>query len=333
MNILVTGGAGYVGSHTVRLLSKSSHNVIVIDDLSTGHEWAISSEISLFKCNLTNLDKLNSIFELNDIDAVIHFAAKSIVSESRENPIQYFDNNIIGSINLFKTMIKHDVKSLVFSSTASVYGNPISDLISEDHPLEPISVYGLSKLMIEKILRELFITYNLKSVSLRYFNAAGADSDGTIGEQHPNETHLIPNAINSIISNKNHNSFKIFGNNYKTKDGTCIRDYVHVNDLATAHLKGLNYLLKNSVCEAINLGSGKGYSILEVIKEIESISQKKIDREFFPPREGDPPILTADIKKARIILNWEPQFSSLSRIIKDAYNWHKNSHKITSTNN
>jgi UDP-glucose 4-epimerase len=218
-------------------------------------------------------------------------------------------------------MLKHNVKKIVFSSTASIYGEPNESMISEEHAQLPINVYGQTKLTIEKILKALFYSDNLCSISLRYFNAAGADPCGLIGEAHPNETHLIPNAINSLLKN-NSDEFHVFGNTYNTKDGTCVRDYIHVNDLATAHFLGLQYLKNKEVCESYNLGAGKGFSVLEILNTIEQISGKKVNFSFKEKRVGDPAILVADIKRARKDLNWNPIFSDISTIIRDAFNWH-----------
>lgn len=321
MRILVTGGAGYVGSHTVRYLNESGADVTVLDNFSTGHHWAVNG-IKLIEADLLDASELESAFRVCNFDAVIHFAAKSIVSESELSPIEYFKNNVSGSINLCEAMLESDVKNIVFSSTAAVYGEPNQEFIAENHPLSPINIYGQTKLAIENMLQELYRSKGLRSVSLRYFNAAGAEPTGGIGEAHPCETHLIPNVINGILSGAN-DEISIFGNDYPTRDGTCIRDYVHVNDLASAHCLSLEHLLDSNICEQYNLGSGLGCSVLEIVKAIEDVSKLPIEFSFKDRRQGDPACLVADINKVKSDLNWEPIHSSINEIIADAYRWHQ----------
>lgn len=318
MKYLVTGGAGYIGSHMVKKLIKSGHEVKVIDDLSTGNEWAVSKDI-LYKINLLDTKSLLNFFENNKIDGVFHFAAKSIVSESIIQPNDYYLNNVAGSINLVNAMIKNKINKIIFSSTAAVYGSQIVSPISEKVDKIPINPYGKSKLMIENIIKDMSQLELLQSISFRYFNAAGASFDTDIGEAHKLETHLIPNIINSYLNKK---SFKIFGNSFNTNDGFAVRDYIHVEDICDAHLLGMEHLHNsNNIYEEVNLGSGIGYSVKEILDEIEKIIKNKISYVIDKPRKGDPDTLIADINKAYSLLNWIPKYN-LNQIIKTAIDWH-----------
>mgnify|MGYP004673360109 CR=1 FL=1 len=321
--ILVTGGAGYIGSQCTLALLEQGYDVTVFDNLSTGHLSTIEKlkqygTLNFFKGDLTNPCDISKFFETTTIDAVIHFAALSQVGESVINPQKYYINNVGGTLNLVNVMIKNNVKKIVFSSTAAVYGNPTKIPIDESQKLEPINPYGKTKLIIENFLDDYDKAYGLKSVRLRYFNAAGADSKCRTGENHMPETHLIPN----ILTADNNQVFKLFGGDYDTKDGTCIRDYINVEDLADAHLKALKYLQSGGETNVFNLGTNKGNSVKEVFKLCEEIKGCKIPLEMCQKREGDPASLIADNSKAKKILNWEPQ-KTLKDSIESAYNYIK----------
>jgi UDP-glucose 4-epimerase len=320
MKVLVTGGAGYIGSHMVKKLQKDSHNVVVIDNFSTGHKWAIN-DCEYINLNLLDKEKLSSFFKKRSFDVVVHFAARSIVSESINSPSLYYLNNFNGSLNLVSEMIKNDIFNIVFSSTAAIFGNPLSKKINEKHPFNPINPYGKSKLMVEYMLMDFCKSLALNAVCFRYFNAAGADTSepNPIGESRNPETHLIPNVLKSIIKKTN---LEVFGNDYNTKDGTCIRDYIHVIDLIQAHMLGISYINENSGFSAFNLGNGNGFSVLDVIKECESITGDNVHYNFSPRRQGDPGILVADSSLARENLGWIPKYNSLNSIIKTAWKWH-----------
>ena len=319
MKLLITGGAGYIGSHMVRYAQEHGHEVVVLDDFSTGNEWAINN-CEVIRVNLIDKEKLAILLKGKFFDGVIHFAAKSLVAESVKKPSLYYQNNLIGSINLIDEMIKNDINNLVFSSTAAIFGNPLANKISENHPKKPINPYGQSKLMIENILEDICLSHEFNAICFRYFNAAGAHYTGEIGESHEPETHLVPNILKSILANTN--TLKIFGNDYPTDDGTCIRDYVHVTDLAQAHLRGLYKLQPQKGFTAFNLGNGDGFSILDVINECEKVSGKNISYDVEARRDGDPSILVADNAKAVNELGWRPQYSNLTDIIRTAWLWH-----------
>lgn len=321
MKLLITGGAGYIGSHMVKYSQICGHEVIVLDDFSTGHEWALK-ECEILRVNLLDQDKLSRILKGRYFDGVIHFAAKSLVGESIKRPDLYYQNNVVGTLNLVSEMLKNDVNNLVFSSTAAIFGNPTTNKITENHPKNPINPYGQSKLMTEKILEDICSVYEFNATCLRYFNAAGAHESGEIGEAHEPETHLIPNVIKAALLNKR--NLKIFGDNYPTPDGTCVRDYVHVTDLSQAHLLSLKYMQQNNGFSAFNLGNGEGFSILEVIKSCEYITNNKIHYEIDNRREGDAAVLVADNKLATEVLKWNPEYRDINNIIKSAYFWHKN---------
>lgn len=324
--ILITGGAGYIGSHTVMSLLENNQKVVIFDNLDTGHLETVeslqkvSSLVSFVKGDLSKFEEIESVFKKHKIDSVMHFAANSIVSESVKNPQKYYYNNVFGSMNLFKAMLENGVKKLVFSSTCAVYGEPKYVPIDEMHPKNPVNPYGASKLMVEEILKDYDKEYGLKSIILRYFNVAGADSNVRIGEWHDNETHLIPNIIKSTFSKSG--SFQIFGNDYNTFDGTCIRDYVNVEDLARAHILALEYLNLNNLSDVFNIGTNDGNSVKEVFNSAKKILNQDVEFTIVERREGDPDKLYADNKKAVEILKWQPK-KNLDHSIKTAYEWEK----------
>lgn len=317
--ILVTGGAGYIGSHMVWLLLEKGYDVVVIDNLEKGHKKAVLGG-KFYNGDLKDKEFLEKVFAENDILAVIHFAASSLVGESVQNPIKYYYNNIYGTLNLVDTMIKHNVKKLVFSSTAAVYGEPENIPILEEDKTQPTNPYGETKLAIEKMLKWMDVAYGLKFVSLRYFNVAGSHPDGIIGEDHNPETHLIPIVLQTALGIRE--KVIVYGNDYNTKDGTCIRDYIHVIDLCDAHLKAIEYLEKNNKSEIFNLGNGMGFSVMEVIEKASEVVGKKIPYEIGPRRAGDPSILVASSQKAQELLGWQQKYNSLETIISTAWKWH-----------
>ena len=321
MKYLITGGAGYVGSHMCKYAQENGHEVVILDDLSTSSDKFISN-FEFLCVDLKDMKKLKAVMGGRKFDAVFHFAANSLVSESVISPAKYYSNNLIGTINLINVMLEENIKNLIFSSTAAIFGYPESDLIDEHHKKSPINPYGKSKLLIEYILEDISSINKLNVACLRYFNAAGAHKSGLIGEDHQPETHLIPNILNSIISNNN--SFKIFGNDYDTHDGTCIRDYIHVNDLARAHQLALDYVIKNKGFHDFNLGNGVGFSILEIIEACKKITNNDIPYQYYSRREGDPSILVSDSSKAINYLGWQPIESSIENIISSAWKWHQN---------
>ena len=334
MKILVTGGDGYIGSHCVLALLRLGYDVVVFDSDSTGHSetaFIISNcnyqgnYLGSIKGDLLERKEIESVFEKQNIDAVIHFAAFSQVAESMRNPSKYYRNNVIGTLNLLDTMIAHDVKKIVFSSTAATYGEPDYVPIDEKHPQRPINPYGRSKLMIENIMDDYDMAYGLRSVRLRYFNVVGADSGNLVGEWHDPETHLIPNILKSTFDGGK--EFQLYGNDYPTKDGTCVRDYVNVEDLADAHVLALNYLNNGGKTDYFNLGTNGGYTVKEVFSECEKVVGKNITIKMSDRRPGDPASLIADNTKAKKILGWEPKHS-LSDSISTAYEWEKKRQNI-----
>lgn len=322
--ILVTGGAGYVGSHTVMALLEQGFDVVVFDSLELGHIETIDTlkkfgNLKFVKGNLKNLDDIRGVFMSNkDIDAVIHFAAYSQVAESVKNPQKYYYNNVFGTLNLLNAMLEFKVNKIVFSSTAATYGEPVYTPIDENHPQKPINPYGMSKLMVEKIMDDYDKAYGLKSVRLRYFNVAGADSKSRIGEWHDPESHIIPNVLKAT-SDK---SFKMFGTDYDTKDGTCVRDYINVEDLADAHIKALEYLKNGGKTNYFNLGTKDGNSVKEVFSVCEEVKGCSIPLEICPRRDGDPATLVANNLKAKDVLHWKPK-NNLKYSVKTAYEWEK----------
>ncbi len=320
MKILVTGGAGYIGSHFVRILMKNNIEVVVLDNLSRGHKESIPENVIFENADLLNYEQLERVLKKYSFDAIVHFAAFAYVGESVEKPELYYENNVVGSFNLIKATLNANINKFVFSSTCSLYGNPKEIPISEKLPTNPINPYAQTKLIIENILRDFDRAYGIKSVFLRYFNAAGADFSGEIGESHQPEPHLIPIVLNTALGKRE--KVFIFGDDYETEDGTCIRDYIHINDLGNAHLRALEYLDNGGNTDVINLGTGEGYSVKEIIATAEKVTGVKIKAEITKRRKGDPAILVADNKKAKEILGWKPEYN-LNDIISSAYNWHK----------
>lgn len=318
--ILVTGGAGYIGSHFIKFIKKHNYEVIVLDNLSRGHREAIPNNVIFENVDLLNYDKLSQIIKKYPITAVVHFAAFAYVGESVENPGLYYTNNVSGSINLIRAISEAGIKKFVFSSTCSVYGNPLTIPISETESTKPINPYAKTKLTIENVLQDFNLYHGMNFVALRYFNAAGADPEGEIGESHDPEPHLIPIVLSTVLGLRE--KVLVFGNDYNTPDGTCIRDYIHINDLASAHLKALKLLDNENRSEVINLGTGTGNSVMQIIHETERITNQKVNYEIVGRRAGDPDILVADNKKAKKVLDWQPEYG-LEEIIKTAYNWHK----------
>lgn len=321
--ILVTGGAGYIGSHCVMALLENNNDVVIFDNLSTGHIETVQTlqkygNVEFQQGDLTNFGDINSVFKNFNIEKVVHFAAFSQVGESVVNPQKYYINNVCGTINLLRAMLENNVKKIVFSSTAATYGEPVYIPIDEKHPQSPINPYGQSKLMIEKIMDDYNKAYGLKSVRLRYFNVAGADLKSRIGEWHDPETHLIPNILKSTFNNGK--TFQMFGDDYDTKDGTCVRDYINVEDLAQAHLLALKYLDEGGETNFFNLGTNDGNTVKEVFAACEKVTQKDIPVEMKPRRAGDPASLVADNNKAKENLNWNPKHT-LEESIQSAYTW------------
>ena len=317
--ILITGGAGYIGSHVNKLLNKQGYNTLVVDNLCEGKESSVKWG-KLVKCDLEDKESLEDIFNTYDISAVMHFAAFTSVSESIKYPEKYMHNNYDNTMVLLDVMREFNVDKFIFSSTASVYGTPESIPIKESHPLKPINPYGESKVKVEKELKKRSEGYGLKFVSLRYFNASGDDSDCEIGEQHNPETHLIPLILDAAIGKRD--NITIFGTDYPTADGTCIRDYVHVEDLAQAHLLAFEYLAKGGSSDVFNLGHGEGFSVKQVIQECMEVTGIKFPVEIGDRRIGDPSILVADSTKIREKLGWKPVSSGLSNIVNTAWRWH-----------
>lgn len=318
--ILVTGGAGYIGSHAVLALIEQGFDPVILDNFSTGHRYATQG-CEVIEVDLRDGAALNRALSSKRFDVVMHFAAKSIVGDSMRSPLDYFENNVTGSLNLINAALKGEIEHFVFSSTAAVYGEPESIPITEAHRLTPINPYGQSKRMIEIMLEEAFGAHGLRSISFRYFNAAGAAPEAGIGENHEPETHLIPNVLRSFLSGNSASPLKVFGNDYETRDGTCVRDYVHVRDLADAHVRGVNHLYRNAIADQINLGTEHGATVLEVIKACEEATERSIQYDIEAKREGDPAVLIADNSKAKRLLGWGPK-ASLNNCVNDAWRWH-----------
>ncbi len=319
-NILVVGGAGYIGSHTVKALSKAGFQPIVYDDLSSGHKEAVL-EAKLIIGDLADRKLLSKIIREEKIQAVMHFAGKIEVGESVENPAKYLKNNCADGVNLIEAMLENDVNNFIFSSTAAVYGEPDEVPIPETSPTRPTNPYGLSKLLFEETLKYYDEQSGLNYISLRYFNAAGADVEGMLGIDHAKKTHLITLAVMTALGQRDR--FELYGTDYETPDGTCIRDYIHVDDLADAHVLALNKLLENGQSSFINLGTGRGHSNKEVIDEVKNISGSDFQVIKTARREGDPSVLVASSEKAKKTLGWQPKYSDLETIVRTAYDWHK----------
>lgn len=318
--VLVTGGAGYVGSHTCKALARAGYSPVVFDDLSRGHDWAVKWG-PLERGSILDRARLDEAIEIHSPSAIMHFAALAYVGESMEQPAVYYRNNVVGSLCLLDAARKVGVDRIIFSSSCATYGQPETDVLTEDHVQKPINPYGTTKLMIEQCLADYGTAYGLKSISLRYFNAAGADLDGEIGEDHDPEPHLIPRAIGSALGTDD--VLTVFGSDYDTPDGTCIRDFVHVDDLAEAHVLALQSLSSDTRCEVVNLGTGIGYSIMEVLAAVERVSGKKVPYRLGSRRPGDPGRLVASSDKAARLLGWQPRSSDLETIIASALSWHQ----------
>lgn len=320
MAILVTGGAGYIGSHTVAALLERGEEVVVIDSLQTGHKEALLGG-KLYEGDLRDMELLKKLFAENEIEGVIHFAANSLVGESMQNPGKYYDNNMYGTLCLLEAMNEAGVRRIVFSSTAATYGEPEKTPIEETDRTEPTNVYGETKLMMERMIRWYDRVLNVRYVALRYFNAAGAHESGKIGEDHRPETHLIPIVLQTALGQRSHIS--VFGEDYPTEDGTCIRDYLHVSDLADAHLRAIDYLKNGGKSDVFNLGSGSGFSVREIIETARKVTGKEIPVKTEPRRAGDPATLIASSQKAREVLGWTPARENIETIIASAWNWHQ----------
>lgn len=320
MGILVTGGAGYIGSHVVSLLGAQGEDIIIFDNLSTGKKENILFG-KLVVGDLSDTDAIDKLFTEHKIDAVLHFAGSIVVPESVENPTWYYQNNTVNSLNLIKACIKHKIKKFIFSSTAAVYGMPESGVASEDTPTNPINPYGRSKLMTEWMLQDTSFAHDFNYVALRYFNVAGASKTGKIGQSTPKATHLLKTAAEVVT--KKREKMSIFGTDYNTKDGTCIRDYIHVDDLAQAHLDALMYLNKGNRSQILNCGYGHGFTVKEVIKAVEAITKEKLNVEMGPRRAGDAVELISRAEKIKDVLGWKPQYDDLALIVKSALDWEK----------
>ena len=322
MKVLVLGGAGYIGSHTVKALCEENIDVVVADNLVTGHIEAVDSRAKFYKGDIRDINFLDDLFSKEKIDAVIHFAAYSLVGESVTDPLKYYDNNLCGTKVLLESMVKNNVDKIVFSSTAATYGEPENIPILESDRTEPTNPYGETKLSMEKMFKWTANAHGLRFVSLRYFNACGADESGKIGEAHNPETHLIPIILQ--VPNGQREFVSIFGNDYPTKDGTCIRDYIHVTDLAQAHILAVKYLMNGGNSDIFNLGNGVGFSVREVIETARKVTGHPIPVKDVERRAGDPAQLIASSEKAKKVLGWKPEHDSLEEIIASAWNWHKN---------
>jgi len=321
MNVLVTGGAGYIGSHCVKILLEQGYNVSIIDNLSTGYLDAIDKNATFHNLNIKDLDNVVQVLKEDNIDAVIHFAAFSLVGESMEKPLKYYENNVQGTKMLLEAMKIADVKHIVFSSTAAVYGDQKVMPITETMDEKPTNAYGETKLSMEKMMKWADIAHGIKYIALRYFNVAGAHHTGTIGESHNPETHLIPLILQ--VPNKKREFISIFGNEYDTPDGTCIRDYIHIEDLIDAHILAMNHLRKTNTSDVFNLGSGEGYSVLEMIEAARRATKLPIPSKLAPSRAGDPARLIASSAKAKEVLGWSPKYTQVEDIISSAWNFHK----------
>lgn len=322
--ILIVGGAGYIGSHVNKLLTEKGYDTIVLDNLSCGHKESVKWG-KFCQCDLKDVEELDEVFTQNDIEAVMHFSSFIEVGESVQDPEKYYTNNVVNTLNLLNVMRKHDVKKFIFSSTCATYGVPQKIPLTEDHPQNPINPYGWTKLMVERILKDYDTAYGLKSVILRYFNASGADVSGEIGEAHDPESHLIPLILDAAIQKRE--NIKIYGTDYDTPDGTCIRDYIHVTDLADAHLLALEYLKNENTSNEFNLGNGKGFSVREVIESVKKVTGRTFCVLETPRREGDPAVLIGSSQKAKEILGWNPQYVDIEGIVETAWNWHKKLNK------
>lgn len=319
MRVLVTGGAGYIGSHTARKLAAEGHDVVVFDNLSAGHRDAVS-KFPLVIGDLHDSEKLTATLKEYNIESVIHFAAFALVGESVTNPAKYYQNNVVGTLSLLDAMRAADVPRIVFSSTCATYGIPASSPIDESFPQSPVNPYGFTKLAIEHALEDYAHAYGMAFAALRYFNAAGASTEGDIGEDHSPESHLIPLVLQVALGQRK--AISVFGDDYPTDDGTCIRDYIHVDDLADAHLAAMQQISVDN-CLKLNLGTGRGVSVQEIIQACREVTGKDIPAEIGPRREGDPPALVANADKAHKILNWQPKYMDVRETIETAWRWHQ----------
>jgi UDP-glucose 4-epimerase len=324
--VLVTGGAGYIGSHAVLALQQADYEVVILDNLVYGHQDFVDRQLhaELVVGDTNDRALLDDLFRKHNFAAVMHFAAYAYVGESVQTPDKYYRNNVVGTLTLLEAMADAGIKQFVFSSTCATYGNPQQIPITEDHPQNPINPYGATKLMVERILQDFDVAYGLKSVCFRYFNAAGADPEGRLGEDHNPETHLIPLVLMAALGKRP--SVSIFGLDYPTPDGTCIRDYIHVSDLATAHVLGLNYLLQGGDSNIFNLGNGNGFSVKQVIDTARQVTGREIAVVESDRRPGDPPVLVGGSAKAISILGWQPQYADLEKILTHAWQWHQQRH-------
>ncbi|MGG3733899.1 UDP-glucose 4-epimerase GalE [Heyndrickxia coagulans] len=321
MSILVLGGAGYIGSHAVYQLIDQKYDVVVIDNLQTGHRGAIHPKAKFYEGDIRDRAFMRDVFGKEKIDAIIHFAANSLVGESMEQPLKYFDNNVYGTQIVLEMMKEFHVPHIVFSSTAATYGEPERVPITETMPTVPTNTYGETKLAMEKMMKWCEKAYGIKYVALRYFNVAGARSTGEIGEDHHPETHLIPVVLETVLGKRE--AITIFGEDYDTKDGTCVRDYIHVEDLIDAHILALQYLQNGGASDVFNLGSSNGFSVKEIVDTVREVTGKGFNVKIGDRRAGDPSTLIASSVKAKRVLGWNPQKTDIRQIIKDAWNWHE----------
>lgn len=321
MKILVLGGAGYIGSHTVKELIKSGSQVVIVDNLETGYKEAVHPDAQFYQGDIRDRAFMDNVFEKEKIDGVIHFAANSLVGESMSNPLKYYDNNLYGTKVLLDSMVANGVDKIVFSSTAATYGEPKQVPILETDPTDPTNPYGETKLSMEKMMKWTDLAHGVRYVALRYFNACGADASGEIGEAHSPETHLIPLILQ--VPNGQRDKISIYGDDYNTKDGTCVRDYIHVTDLAQAHILAMKYLIDGRESAIFNLGNGVGFTVKEVIEAARKVTNHPIPAEVVSRRSGDPAKLIASSEKAKKILGWNPQHADLEEIIESAWNWHR----------
>ena len=321
MSILVCGGAGYIGSHTVHQLVEKGEDVVIVDNLQTGHMGAVNPKAKFYKGDIREAEVLDRIFTENKIDAVVHFAANSLVGESMTNPLKYFNNNVYGMQVLLEAIVRNGIDKIVFSSTAATYGEPERIPIMEDDRTEPTNPYGQSKLIMEKMMKWVSLANGIRYVSLRYFNAAGAIEDGSIGEDHSPETHLIPLILQVPLGKRDH--ITVFGEDYPTPDGTCLRDYIHVLDLADAHVLAIDYLRRGGESNIFNLGNGQGFSVKEMIEAAREATGLDIKVEIGERRAGDPAQLIASSEKARKVLGWQPKFTDVKAVIGTAWKWHQ----------
>ncbi|BDW90356.1 MULTISPECIES: UDP-glucose 4-epimerase GalE [Thalassospira] len=322
MRVLVTGGAGYIGSHVVWMLLDHEHEPVVVDDLSTGYRHLIPEDVTFFQADIGNKQKLFELFAAVKPEAVMHFAGSIVVPESVSNPLKYYEHNTINTINLVEACIRHNVKNFVFSSTAAVYGDPEKPSIDEKTPTQPTNPYGMSKLMVERILRDVSNAHDFRHINLRYFNVAGADPMGRTGQSTPQATHLIKVATQTLLGIRP--SMKVFGTDYDTRDGTCVRDFIHVSDLAEAHILALNHLTKTKQNNTFNCGYGHGFSVLEILDAIQKAApERPFTIENAERRPGDPPALVANSSHIKSTLKWVPKFDNITFIVKTALDWEK----------